>query len=224
MSMDWYTERLVVKASSTRTRPESVMPSLIALRSSGSGLRWTSPCRSSRSSVGHNQVMASSLFLLALGEAVIHTQGPGGAAAFTAATYAYFPALILAALPGSGPAGRDDQMARRDERRRARPASGTNQHRTTPCCREVAGPAVPHRTRRRVSGVRSPDRSSRVRPPGPATNLFAPGQSRSRESEQTRYEALIVRWATSKGDVFDPPSMCRSMARASRRSSRPAAP
>lgn len=103
MSMDWYTERLVVKASSTRTRPESVMPNLIALRSSGSGLRWTSPCRSSRSSVGHNQVMASSLFLLALGEAVIHTQGPGGAAAFAAATYAYFPALILAALSGWGP-------------------------------------------------------------------------------------------------------------------------
>lgn len=103
LSMDWYTERLVVKASSTRTRPESVMPNLIALRSSGSGLRWTSPCRSSRSSVGHNQVMASSLFLLALGEAVIHTQGPGGAAAFAAATYAYFPALILAALSGWGP-------------------------------------------------------------------------------------------------------------------------
>lgn len=53
--------------------------------------------------IGRNLVMASGLVILALGEAVIHTQGPGGADAFAAATYAYFPGLLLAALSGWGP-------------------------------------------------------------------------------------------------------------------------
>lgn len=53
--------------------------------------------------IGLNRVMASGLFILALGEAVIHTQGPGGADAFASATYAYLAGLLLAALSGWGP-------------------------------------------------------------------------------------------------------------------------
>ncbi|HEX7004016.1 MAG TPA: hypothetical protein VF168_07500 [Trueperaceae bacterium] len=50
-----------------------------------------------------NVMLSAGLMLLVVGETVVHSQGPGGADAFAAATYAYFPGLLLVALSGWGP-------------------------------------------------------------------------------------------------------------------------
>jgi hypothetical protein len=54
--------------------------------------------------VTFDTLFASGLLLLAIGEAVIHVQGPSGLDAFAAATFAYLPGLVLIALSDWEPA------------------------------------------------------------------------------------------------------------------------